>query len=431
MLHGLCAVQTCVASLILGAGPTDGQDWARFRGSNGAGESEAASIPLQWTAKDYRWSVALRGIGHSSPVVWGDRLIVTTASEDGTSWSALCLRTADGSRVWEHSDRAGSYPKSQLNSYASTTPAIDGQRVYVTWRTPDKYIAASLALVDGRQLWQREFPPFASEHGLGASPIVWEDIVIVPNDQDGPSSVVALDAATGKTRWQAERRSEKAAFSTPCIFHPNGGKPQLVLSSWAHGITSLDPRSGKIYWELPVFQFRAVASPTIAAGLIFASAGTGGVGRQMVAVRPGDPDSGAEAKVVYRPENPFPYVPVPVAKGNLVFLWQDKGVVTCLDGPTGKVHWRQRVGGDYFSSPVRVADRLYCPSRNGEMVVLAASERFQQLARFPLGDKTHSTPAIAGDTMYIRTFSQLSAIGGKADAQAALLEKSPQGSAVQ
>jgi outer membrane protein assembly factor BamB len=244
--------------------------------------------------------------------------------------------------------------------------------------------------------------------------MVWEDLVIVPNDQDGPSTVVALDTVTGKTRWQADRRSEKAAFSTPCIFQPEGGKPQLILSSWAHGISSLDPQTGKTYWELPVFQFRAVGSPTVAAGLIFASAGVGGVGRQMVAIRPGDPDSAAEAKVVYRPNNPFPYVPVPVAKGNLVFLWQDKGIVTCLDGPTGKVHWRERVGGDYFSSPVRVADRLYCPTRNGEMVVLAASDHFQQLARFSLGDKAHSTPAVAGDTMYIRTFSQLAAIGGKA-----------------
>jgi len=269
---------------------------------------------------------------------------------------------------------------------------------------------------NGLRLWQRTLDPTPSRLGFLSSAIAGS---VLPVAAGGRLYVVsegklqALDAATGKTRWQVARRSTKAAFTTPCIFQADGGKPQLILSSWAHGVTSLDPRSGKTYWELPVFQFRAVGSPTIAAGLIYASAGVGGVGRQMVAVRPGDTDGTVEAKVAYRVESPFPYVTVPVAKGNLVFLWQDRGIVTCLDGPTGKVHWRERAGGDCFSSPIRVADRIYCPTRNGEMVVLAASDRYEPLARFPLGEKTHSTPAVAEGVMYVRTLSQLAAIGGK------------------
>lgn len=404
---------TVLALTLLAAAPGEERHWPRFRGPNGAGESEAAAIPLQWTPEDYRWKVKLPGVGHSSPVVWLDRVVVTSALEDGSSLSVLCLRTVDGSRIWDRTVPVGRYPKSNLNSFASPTPALDAKHAYVTWATPTQYVVAALSLDDGREVWRREFDPFRSEHGLGASPIVWEDLVIVPDDQDGPSSIFALDAATGKTRWQVARRSTKAAFTTPCIFQADGGKPQLILSSWAHGVTSLDPRSGKTYWELPVFQFRAVGSPTIAAGLIYASAGVGGVGRQMVAVRPGDTDGTVEAKVAYRVESPFPYVTVPVAKGNLVFLWQDRGIVTCLDGPTGKVHWRERAGGDCFSSPIRVADRIYCPTRNGEMVVLAASDRYEPLARFPLGEKTHSTPAVAEGVMYVRTLSQLAAIGGK------------------
>jgi len=400
---------------VLAVGPNDQRQWPRFRGPNGAGESEATSIPLQWTDKDCRWIVKLPGAGHSSPVVWDDRLVVTSATEDGASLTVLCLRTADGKEAWARTMPVGRYPRSSLNSFASTTPALDAKHAYVTWATPKRYVVASLSLEDGRELWRREFDPFGSEHGLGASPIVWEDLLIVPNDQDGPSSVIALDAASGKTRWQVARRSVKAAFATPCIFQPDGDKPQLILSSWAHGVTSLDPRSGKSYWELPVFQFRAVGSPTVASGLIFAAAGVGGVGRQMVVIRPGDADSSVEAKVVYRPGNPFPYVTLPVAKRNLVFLWQDKGIVTCLDGPTGKVLWRERVGGDYFSSPIRVADRIYCPTRSGEMVVLAASDHYRLLARFPIGGKTHATPAVAGGTMYVRTMSQLAAIGGRQD----------------
>ncbi len=145
--------------------------------------------------------------------------------------------------------------------------------------------------------------------------------------------------------------------------------------------------------------------------MIFAAAGVGGVGRQMVAVRPGDPDRGVEAKLAYNVQGSLPYVPVPVARGSLVFLWNDQGVVTCLDGPTGKVRWRERVGGDYFGSPVRLGDRLYCISRDGKLVLLAAADKFQLLARIDLGERSHSTPALADGVLYLRTVSHLMALG--------------------
>jgi outer membrane protein assembly factor BamB len=403
---------TIFAVLIPSACYADGPAWGRFRGPNGSGESDAAPIPLKWTTKDCRWRVELPGVGHSSPVVCGDRVVITTAGEKDATLTVFCLGTSDGRQLWKRQFPAKPYAKSNLNTYASSTPALDADHAYVAWTTPEHYTVASLALKDGGEAWRRTFDPFDSEHGFGPSPIVWEDLLIVPDDQNGPSSVFALDRATGKTRWHSGRRSEKAAFATPCIFQPQGGKPQLILSSWAHGVTSLDPRSGKTYWEVPVFQYRVVGSPTVAAGLVFAAAGTGGIGRQMVAIRPGDPDRATEAKIVYRVETAIPYVPTPVAKGDWVFLWQDHGIVSCLDGPTGKVHWRERIGGDYFTSPVRVADRIYCASRNGEMVVLAASDRYQLLARFPLGERTHSTPAVAHGSMYVRTVSHLMAIGG-------------------
>jgi outer membrane protein assembly factor BamB len=186
----------------------------------------------------------------------------------------------------------------------------------------------------------------------------------------------------------------------------------VILSSLSHGITSLDPLSGKLNWELPVFhKNRVVGSPTVAAGLIFAAAGVAGAGRETVAVRPGDPDRGVEAKVAYNVQGSLPYVPTPVGRGSLVFLWNDQGVVTCLDGPTGKVRWRERVGGDYFGSPVRLGDRLYCISRDGKLVVLAAADKFQLLARIDLGERSHSTPALADGILYLRTVSHLMALG--------------------
>jgi len=388
-----------------------GQSWARFRGPNGSGIEETADLPLPWTDKDYRWKVQLPGTGYSSPVVRGERVFVTSANEEDGTLFVQCLKAPSGEQLWKQTFPSTTYRMHKFNSYASSTPPADERYLYVTWATPKSYVVVALDQGQGREIWRSDLGPFVSQHGFGASAIVLADLLIVPNDQDGASSAVALDCQTGKTRWQTPRRSQGAAFATPCVFQPDGGKPQVILSSWAHGITSLDPQSGKVNWELPVFQNRVVGSPTVAAGLIFAAAGVGGVGRQMVAVQPGDPDRGVEAKVAYNIQGSLPYVPVPVARGSLVFLWNDQGIVTCLDGPTGKVHWRQRVGGDYFGSPVRLGDRLYCIARDGKLVVLAAADKFQLLARIDLGERSHSTPALAGGVLYLRTVSHLMALG--------------------
>jgi len=390
-----------------------GQEWPRFRGPNGAGVSEATTIPVRWTTEDYRWRVKLPGIGYSSPVVWGDRVVVTSALEEDATQIIRCLRTFDGGLIWKRHFESTTHPKHQFNCYASSTPALDADHVYYTFATPEKYTVMALDRQKGREVWRRDLGPFAAEHGFGASPMLVDDLVIVPDEQDGESSVVALDRTTGETRWESKRRSVKAAYSTPCIYLPDEGPPQLIVNSWAHGISSLDPRSGELNWEQAVFQHRVVGSPAIAAGLIFGCCGTGGVGRQMIAVRPGNPATGVESEIAYEVKGSLPYVCTPVAYGDLLFAWFDRGVVTCLDAPTGEIIWRERVGGDYFGSPVRVADRLYCISREGEMVVLAASREFKELARIDLEERSNSTPAIADGVMYIRTVSHLMAIGGK------------------
>ena len=389
-----------------------GQNWPRFRGPNGAGVSEATTIPVRWTTEDYHWRVELPGIGYSSPVVWGDRVVVTSAEEEDATQRIGCLRTSDGGLIWKRDFPSTTHPKHRFNCYASSTPALDADHVYYCFATPEKYTVIALTQSEGREVWRRDLGPFESQHGFGASPMLFDDLVILPDEQDGESSVVALDRTTGEIRWRAKRRTAKAAFATPCLYQPETGPPQLILSSWAHGIGSLDPRTGKPNWEQAVFKYRVVGSPAIAAGLIFGYCGTGGVGRQMFAVRPGNPATGAKSEIAYEVQGSLPYVCTPVAYGNLLFAWFDRGVVTCLDAPTGEIVWRERIGGDYFGSPVRVGDRLYCISREGEMVVLAAAREFQELARIDLEERSNSTPAIADGVMYLRTVSHLMAIGG-------------------
>jgi outer membrane protein assembly factor BamB len=393
----------------------EAQEWSRFRGPNGSGESEAATIPITWTTKDYNWRVALPGTGHSSPVVWGNRVYVTSTHEDDATRIVSCLDTADGKTVWQQSFSSKTYRKNGLTSYASATPPVDAERIYLTWTTPEAYNAVALDRQSGKEVWRRDLGPFAAQHGFGASPILSGGMLIVPNDQDEKSFVIALDGQTGKTVWQAERRTEKmgASYSTPCIYQPEGGSPQLILSSRAHGINALDPQTGKTIWELTLFEKRVVGSPMLAAGLIIAGCGEGQGGKRFVAVQPGNPAKGIEAKMVYEFPTPLPYVPTPVAYGHWVFLWSEQGLVTCADAPTGKIHWQEKVGGKFYCSPIRVRDCIYCISREGEMVVLAAAEKYKLLARVNLEESSDSTPAVAGGVMYLRTLSHLMALGGK------------------
>jgi outer membrane protein assembly factor BamB len=259
--------------------------------------------------------------------------------------------------------------------------------------------------------------PFVSMHGFGSSPILFDDMVILAclqqgtkleGKQPGKSFFAAVDRRTGEVLWKTPRDNVVAAYSTPCVYRPPGGPPELICCCTAHGIYSMDPRTGQENWSLGVLKMRTVSSPIVVGGLVFSSNGSGGGGNYLVAVRPGkDPHE------VYRITTQAPYVPTSVARGNLLFLWYDKGVVTCIDAPDGTVHWRQRVGGNFSGSPVRAGDRIFCISDEGAVVVLSAEDEFNLLARNPLGEPSRSTPAIAGGRMYVRTYSHLVSIGGK------------------
>lgn len=407
-------VLTCVPVVEVSAAPTEPQ-WTRFRGPNGSGVDETANIPVTWTERDYRWKVGLSGTGFSSPVVWKDRLYLTSSIEEEKTLFVLCLDTTDGRLVWQQRLATKPHPKFKSNGDASATPAVDRDRVYVVWATPDEHVAVAFDRHSGAELWRRDFGPFVAEDGFGASPILVDDVVLITNDQDagGKSSIVALERTSGRPRWQIDRDSKKAIFSTPCLFEPEGGRRQIIVLSHAHGISSLDPATGARNWELPdVFELRTTGSPLIAGGIIFATNGGGNAGKYLVAARAGIPEQGVRPEVLYQVREAVPYVITHVARWPLVFLWSDRGIVTCLDGPTGKVHWRERVGGDYLGSPVRVRDRIYCMSKKGEMVVLAAQDKFQVLARIDLGEPSYSTPAIAEGVIYLRTMSHLMALEG-------------------
>ena len=388
------------------------QEWTRFRGPNGSGISEATNIPATWADKDYNWKVKLPGIGHSSPVIWKDKVFLTSADNDTALRHVLAVSTADGHTLWERTYASSTHTKHTLNSFASPTPTVDDERAYFVWSSPEEYSVRALTH-DGQEVWHRSLGPFVSQHSSGTSPIIFGDMLILNNDQDGVSFLIALDRRTGEPVWQTPRNSTAVAYSTPCVYEPAGSPAELIFNSGAHGITSIDPANGAKNWEISVFDKRSVSSPVIAAGLIFGSCGSGGGGNYVVAVRPGKADGSVQPEIAYKVTKSAPYVPTLVAKNDLAFLWSEQGVVTCLDADSGDVLWQKRAGGNYYGSPICIADRLFCISTDGEVVVLAAAPEFAELGRNQLGEGSHSTPAVADGVLYLRTFSHLFSLGKK------------------
>ena len=399
------------------------QEWTRFRGPNGTGISHAKTIPTKITDADVNWKIELPASGHSAPVLWGERIFLTCTGDKSGGIYALCLSAKDGKLIWRRDFSLTPFPRHQFNSYASSTPAVDAERVYVVWNEPEHYLLTALDH-DGNTVWQRDFGPFVSQHGCGTSPIVYQDKVILANDQDdqkfvkdstrsGNSFIVAVNAKTGKTAWQTPRHSAVVAYSTPCVYEPKAGQPALIFNSQAHGISALDPGTGKVLWEYDkAFDKRSVSSPLVAGDLILGSCGSGAGGNYVSAIRPGDPAQGKEPELAYQMKKSAPYVPTGIVMGDLVWLWSDSGIVTCLRAASGEVRYQERVGGDFFGSPVWVDGRLFCVSTRGELVVVEASDKFNVLHRYALNELCHSTPAVAGGKMFIRTEKHLWSISG-------------------
>lgn len=430
------AVSIPVLLLLMSPAYAADQQWPRFRGPGGAGISRAATVPAEWTDQDYNWKVELPGPGHGSPVLSDGRIFLTCGDPDSARRTVLCIQAADGSTIWRRDYPSKTFRQHRANGYATATPAVDALGVVVTWTTPDEVVLLALDR-DGRPLWRRDLGPYVGVHGSGSSPIIVGDLVVLANDQGDPkllarmmgrrepdtpagkSFLIAVDRKTGETRWQVPRRTTLAAYSTPCVRRPEAGrtesgKTELIFTSTSHGVTAVDAATGQINWQVDdVFHDRCVGSPVCTAGLVIAAYGHGTRGVRCVAVRPGSRSKGVKPAIAYDVTRSVPLVTTPLVHAGRLYLWADDGVVTCLNVSTGEVIWQQRVGGSYYGSPVCVEDRLYCISRQGEVVVLAASDQFKILARVPLGEPSYTTPAVSNGVMYLRTRSHLFSLGGE------------------
>jgi outer membrane protein assembly factor BamB len=409
-----------VSCAIFLAATAQGQEWTRFRGPNGQGISHAKTIPIKWTESDYNWKVSLPGGGHSSPVVWRDKVFVTACDQSDNRGFLLALNVLDGKILWQKEYALTPYRMNSLNSYATATPAVDANCIYALWPTADQTTLVALSH-DGAEVWNRTFGGVHCQHGAGSSPIVLDDIVVFTyeheNSKKEPQSAwIAVDCKTGQQRWKLERQtSPKTSYSTPCVYSPETGPPQLVFTSLAHGVTGVDSRTGTVVWEVKsAFISRVVSSPVIAGGLVIGTCGDASSGKRLVAIQPGKSDKPNEAIEAYKLDSSsVSYVPTSIAIGDLLLTFHDMGYVSCLRSATGEQLWRQKPAGKFFGSPVWVNGNLYCITTEGEVIVIKAAPTYELLAVNPLGEKSHATPAVASERIYLRTYSHLICIGGK------------------
>ncbi|MDP6636506.1 MAG: PQQ-binding-like beta-propeller repeat protein [Phycisphaerae bacterium] len=426
MMHFKRTFFSCIL-LVAFCAAADAQEWTRFRGPDGKGIGQADGIPAKIDESSYAWKVKLPGPGHSSPVLWGKKIFLTCEGPGkiarpprrrrggpavlGTQANRqlVCLSAADGKVLWTWKDIFTTYSHNGLNSFAASTPAVDAERVYLTWASGGKYFAVAIDH-EGKRVWRRELGDFSAKHGAGASPVVIDGVVLVGNDHAGKTSTLnGLDAKTGKTLWKIDRKSGPASYIVPAICRPAGGKPQAIFVSCAEGVTSVNPSDGKINWRVQCnFTLKAIASPVSAGGLIFVSTGRGG-GRESAVIRP--PSGAKKASIAFKLDKEVPYVPTPIAVGDYLFVLNDNGTLTCIEPATGKKLWREKLSGVHYPSPVCIDDRIYVINNKGDISTIAAAAKYKLLATSKLPEATQSTPAVANGCMYIRTVNHLICVG--------------------
>ena len=397
--------------LLLSAASWADNSWTRFRGPNGCGVSETR-IPAKWSDSSYRYKVKLPGTGIGSPVIWDKKIYLLTADQDSGARTALCIDEKTGRILWDKDFEAAASRHHPLNSMASTTAAVNEDGVFFTWGNK---VALTIAGLDhkGTALWQKDREPIVEGHGFGASPILYKDLLILGNDHKDDGNLIALDATSGELKWKIDRESQRITYSMPCLYPDKNGEPQLLFVNWIHGMTGVNPETGKVLWENRVFPTakneRAIASPVLAGDLMIGVCGFTKYPKHVVALRL---VGNTKTEEVWRIEEEIPHIPTPVVYKEHIFLVEDGGLVSCYTHKDGKKVWSEQLE-DYkifYGSPVIAGDNVFIISKGGSVAVFKAAGKYQFMARNELGEECKSTPAITEDAMYIRTLTHLFAI---------------------
>jgi hypothetical protein len=368
------AVSFSVAS----AGEAPGQaNWSGWRGPVGDGHVPGTPIPIRWDARSVVWKVPLKGIGQSSPVVWEDRIFLTSALEGGRQRVVFCHDARDGRLVWEHTAWTGEPEEiHQMNSWASATCTTDGQVVVASFGKGGLHAYT----LDGKHLWSRDLGPFEGPWGTAACPVIVGDLVIQNGDADANAFLMGLDKRTGKTIWTTPRFNSRG-WSTPILVDAAGRK-ELVLNGH-NGVTAYDPASGKELWFCKSFNGRGEPTITPAGDLLCAVNGLTG---DIYAVRPGGSGDVTQTRMAWHtPRKGGRDTPSPIVIDEYIVVVDMKGVATCYDSKTGREFWKERICDAISSSPIASGGMAYFLDEHGQTVVLKPGRKLEVVSRNPLG----------------------------------------------
>jgi outer membrane protein assembly factor BamB len=405
-------------------------DWPQFRGPTGDGISTATGLPLTWSETNHiAWKTPVHGKAWSSPVVWGNQIWLTTASEDGRELFAVCVDRTTGKILRDQKLFDIEKPQfaHKFNSYGSPTPVIEEGRVYIVFGSPG---IACLDTATGQVLWERR--DFVCNHyrGAGSSPILQGNLLFLNFDGSDHQFVVALDKRTGKTVWRVERSLDykdlgpdgkpesegdwRKAFAT-CHLATLDGQPTL-LSQGAKAFYGYVPETGEELWRIEERTSHSGGTRPVAGhGLVFFP--TGWSQGQILAIKPGKKGnvldvnattpSDGQLQVAWRTKRNVPKKPSLLLLGDLLYTIDDNGVATCLEAETGKVVWNERIGGNYSAAPIAADGRLYFCSEEGKTTVVALGREFKKLAENTLDDGFMASPAVSGKSLVLRTRTNL------------------------
>ena len=404
------------ASVLFVLQSASAQEWTRFHGPNGQGVSSLKSFPAEWSEENIVFKAELPGIGHSSPVLWGEKVFLLSADPATAERYVLCLDANSGKILWQHDYKSVTHKLHLRSSYASCTPVVDEDIVIFAWSDPQHTWVKAYSH-DGNQLWTKDLGTWASQHGFGTSPVIYKNKILLNASQannklpegidPGESYFYAFEKESGEIIWKTPRGTASASYSVPAIYKGVNGD-EIICSNTVDGMYSLNPETGEENWAVKAFDKRTVSSPLFSGGHIFGSTGSGGGGNYVAAIKPGK-----EPVVSYKLDRSAPYVPTSVCLDELMFCFYDKGILSCLDTKTGEVYYQKRLDCAFSGSAIRVGGKLFCVDEEGIVHVIAASKEFKVLAKNPLGEDCRSTPAVSGGRMYIRTYSQLICVGAK------------------
>ena len=415
------------------------ENWPGWRGPGTLGISGEKKIPTKWDLnKNVKYKVEVPGLGHSSPIVWGNRIFVTTAvntdpkeadwqkgfgqaqrkpDASDISWKVLCFDRESGKLLWERTaiTQKPFNGRHMKNSYASQTPVTDGTYVFAFFGDQGMYCYD----FKGKLIWSRDLGKFLMRNnwGMGSSPVLYKNFVIQTCDQEtGRSYLIALDKKTGKTVWKVDRE-ELSSWSTPFLYL-KGSRPELIVNA-TKAVRSYDPGTGKLLWECrgPATAI-TTPTPTSIQGMIIVSSGfIPEPVRPMTAFRPGasgdvtlkDGATSSDA-IVWRQSTAAPYIPSPIAYGDYIYVVLDQGFIACYEAKTGKeVYGKTRIdtGVQFSASPVVVDGKLYCASEDGDVYVIKAGPKYELLAKNSLGESIMASPAVSAGKMFVRTIKHL------------------------